>query len=52
MIEIDETYVVLAVVMFFSAFLGNILAYHIREWYEDRMFYKAFNPFWDRKEGK
>ena len=43
------TYVVLAVVVFLSSFFGNILGHYVRRWYDDRMFYKAFEPIYGRR---
>ena len=49
MIEIDEAYIILAVVVFFSAFIGNLLGFCIKEWYDDWMFNKAFEPISKRR---
>ena len=46
------TYVVLAVTVFFSSFFANILGHYVTEWYDDRMFYKAFEPIFNRRMNK
>ena len=45
-----ETYMLLAVVVFISSFFANILGHYVTEWYDDRMFYKAFEPIFGRRK--
>ena len=44
------TYMLLAVVVFISSFFGNILGHYVTEWYDDRMYRKAFEPIIGRRK--
>ena len=48
MIEMEE-YITLAAIVFLSSFIGNIAAYRIMKWYQDRMYRRAFEPIFRRR---
>ena len=44
-----EEYITLAAVVFLSSFFGNIAAYRIMNWYQDRMYRRAFEPIFKKR---